>query len=75
MDLLLRFWREFVTNAKYVPTLTENQILPLVDSCDGIVRGVRPGSLIHKFTDGSLFPDYNQTQKLSRVAFLVSQEL
>lgn len=63
-ELLIGFWRVFVTNVRYVPSRTNDRILLSEGLCGGIAHGVPLGLPIQESTDGNLFPDYTNRHRL-----------
>jgi hypothetical protein len=71
--MLHGFWRAFVTSAKYVLMLINDQIQLLASSCVGIAHGVQLGLLIQKYTDVNLFPNYIRTQDTAEESLTAEQ--
>jgi len=71
--MLHGFWRAFVTSAKYVLMLINDQIQLLTSSCVGIAHGVQLGLLIQKYTDVNLFPNYIRTQDTAEESLTAEQ--
>ena len=68
-ELLIGFWRVFVTNVRYVPSQTSDRILLLAGLCVGIAHGVPLGLPIQESTGGNLFPDYMNRHRLIKLIY------